>query len=209
LTKHITAGDFAHMNIDANSNPLQVFESWMKEAHNHSGIQYPTAMALATLGKDGELHNRVVLCKSWGEEGFTFFTNYDSRKGQDLAANARTSAVFYWDPLFRQVKISGTVEKTTRKASEDYWRTRPRESQVSQYVSRQSEEVVSREALEKAWTEADVAFKDREVPCPENWGGYLIQPTRIEFWIGRPGRLHDRYEFEKRGGNWTFRQLYP
>lgn len=197
------------MDINERSNPLQIFETWMKEAHAHSGIQYPTAMALATLGRDGELHNRVVLCKSWGEDGFTFFTNYDSRKGQDLAANARTSAVFYWDPSFRQVKISGAVEKTSRKVSEDYWRTRPRDSQISQYVSRQSQEVASRTNLEEEWAKADLEFKNREVPCPANWGGYLIKPNRIEFWIGRPGRLHDRYEFEKSGSTWTFRRLYP
>lgn len=197
------------MDIHANSNPLQIFETWMKEAQGHSGIQYPTAMALATISQNGELHNRVVLCKSWDESGFTFYTNYDSRKGQDLAANPKASAVFYWDPFFRQVKISGAVEKTDRKVSEDYWRTRPRESQISQYVSHQSQEVPSREDLEAAWSKADLLFKDREIPCPENWGGYLIHPHRLEFWIGRPGRLHDRYEFEKQGKTWTFRRLYP
>lgn len=197
------------MEINAQSKPIEIFESWMKEAKATSGIKEATAMALATLGPNSELHNRVVLCKDWSETGFTFFTNYESRKGLDLAAHSVAAAVFYWDPLFRQIKISGTVEKTPRKVSEDYWRTRPRESQLSQLVSQQSREVSSRDALEQAWETAEKEYSGREIPCPLNWGGYLIVPKLIEFWVGRPGRLHDRYQFEKTVSTWTFRRLYP
>lgn len=197
------------MELNAQSKPIEIFEAWMKDAKSNPGIKEATAMALATLGPTGELHNRVVLCKDWSEAGFTFFTNYESRKGLDLAAHPGAAAVFYWDPLFKQIKISGTVQKTSRQVSEDYWKTRPRESQLSQLVSQQSREVSGRDELERAWNQAEVEFSGREIPCPSNWGGYLLIPKLIEFWIGRPGRLHDRYQFEKSVSTWTFRRLYP
>ncbi len=197
------------MDINAKTDPLSLFQSWINEAKAHPGIKEPTAMAISTLGSDEELNNRVVLCKDWDDRGFTFFTNYDSRKGRDLQAHPTVSAVFYWDPLFRQIKISGKAEKSGRQVSEKYWRSRPRESQISQYISRQSQELVSRDALQEAWNKAELQFKDREVPCPDHWGGYLIKPKRIEFWMGRPGRLHERFEFQKTDSSWTFRLLYP
>lgn len=197
------------MNIGAKSNPLGIFEEWMTEAKANKAIREPTAMALATSGSDGELGVRVVLCKGWSEKGFTFYTNYHSRKGLDLAKNPNAAAVFYWDPMFRQVKIEGTVEKTSRAESEAYWNSRPRESQLSQFISRQSEEIDSREQLEKAWEEADKRFQNQTIPCPAHWGGYVIKPSSIEFWIGRPGRLHDRFSFEKDAAGWTFRRLCP
>lgn len=197
------------MDINASSQPLKLFNEWMIEAKANPAIKEANAMALATIDREGELHNRVVLCKYWSEDGFTFFTNYDSRKGKDLADHPKASAVFYWDPLFRQFKISGTVEKTSRKISEDYWRSRPRDSQISQWISRQSQPIASRDLLQKAWMDAEKQFAGTDIPCPEHWGGYLIRPKRIEFWIGRPGRLHERFEFEKTGSTWTFRILYP
>lgn len=197
------------MGINAQSDPLTVFEEWMKEAKAEKAIREPTAMALATSGKSGELGVRVVLCKDWSEKGFVFFTNYHSRKGLDLARNSAAAAVFYWDPLFRQVKIEGEVEKTSRAESDAYWNSRPRDSQLSQFVSRQSEVITSRENLEKAWAEADKRFQGLTIPCPIHWGGYVIKPRSIEFWIGRPGRLHDRFSFEKDAVGWTFRRLSP
>lgn len=165
-------------------------------------------MSLATT--DGkELHSRIVLCRGWGEEGFTFYTNYNSRKGVDLAANPEASAVFYWDPVFRQVCISGKVTKTARADSEKYWNARERDSQISQYVSHQSQEVKSREELEQNWTKAEQEFAGKAIPCPAHWGGYVLVPRKIEFWIGRPGRLHDRYEFQRQKTSWSFRRLYP
>lgn len=197
------------MEITARSNPIDIFNHWMDEARAHSGIREPIAMALATEDSEGRLHNRVVLCKSWSENGFTFFTNYLSAKGRDLAHRPFAGAVFYWDPLVRQVRISGPVEKVSRQESEEYWRSRPRDSQLSQYISRQSEEVSSREELERLKALAATEFEGREVPCPEHWGGYLLLPESMEFWIGQPGRLHDRFQFQKSRNAWTFRRLYP
>ncbi|MGZ3723903.1 MAG: pyridoxamine 5'-phosphate oxidase [Bdellovibrionales bacterium] len=196
------------MNIGPDSKPLDIFSSWMAEMKKHPGIKEASAMSLAT--SDGnELHSRIVLCRGWSEEGFTFFTNYQSRKGLDLAQDAQASAVFYWDPVFRQVCISGTVSKTSREVSEKYWNARARESQLSQYISHQSQAVASREELQAAWTKADQEFSGKSIPCPAHWGGYVLAPKRIEFWIGQPGRLHDRFEFEKTERVWTFRRLYP
>lgn len=166
-------------------------------------------MAIGTVNAAGEVRTRVVLCKDWSSDGFTFFTNYSSRKGRDLADHPRLGAVFYWDPMARQILISGHVQRVPRSESEAYWRTRPRESQISGYLSKQSEPVDSRKTLEDLWQKTEIEFKDREIPCPENWGGYRIVPDRIEFWLGQPGRLHDRYLFEKSHGGWTFCRLYP
>lgn len=198
------------MNIGPDSKPLTIFSAWMAEAKADSRIREAGAMSVATVSAvAGQLHARVVLCKSWSEEGFTFFTNYNSLKGHDLEEDPRMAAVFYWDPLARQVCISGRVKKTSHAESEAYWKTRPRESQLSQHISRQSQEVPSREFLETAWARAEKEFAGREIPCPAHWGGYLLQPERIEFWVGQPGRLHDRYLFEKSAANWTFRRLCP
>ncbi|HMN68642.1 MAG TPA: pyridoxamine 5'-phosphate oxidase [Bdellovibrionales bacterium] len=172
-------------------------------------MREPTAMAIATVSGEGDVHQRVVLCKSWSEDGFVFYSNYNSRKGRDLGANPHIGAVFYWDPMFRQVKITGVAEKTSRADSEAYWASRPRASQLSQYVSRQSEPCESREALERAWREAETRFHGHQIPCPEHWGGYLLRTQQIEFWMGRENRLHDAYSFEKAAAGWTFRRLYP
>lgn len=194
--------------IGPKSNPLEVFSEWMNLAQTQS-IREPTAMSVASASPTGELHARIVLCKKWSEEGFVFYTNYDSRKGHDIALNPQVNLLFYWDPLFRQIKISGTAEKGSREDSVAYWRSRPRESQLSQYISRQSQPISSRKELEDLWKKAESRFAGQEVPCPEHWGGYLVRPQKIEFWIGRPNRLHDTFEFEKTNSHWTFRRLSP
>jgi len=196
------------LTLGPESQPIEIFKAWMAEAKQNPQIREATAMSLATTS-GSDLHARIVLCKDWSEEGFTFFTNYLSRKGLDLGQNAHAAAVFYWDPLFRQVNISGTVAKTSRQISENYWNSRARESQLSQYISQQSKPVDSRASLEGAWTRAEAEFKGKSIPCPAHWGGYLLTPQRIEFWVGQPGRLHDRYEYEKVNNRWTFRRLYP
>ena len=208
LTKHAEPSDDWIMEIGANSQPMTIFSAWMEEAKAHPGIKEPSAMSVATVGA-GDLHSRVVLCRAWSDAGFMFFTNYNSVKGQDLARDPRVAAVFYWDPMFRQVCISGRAKKTSRADSQTYWKARPRDNQLSQFISRQSETVASREDLEAAWTKANKDFAGREVPCPEHWGGYLIEPSKIEFWVGHTGRLHDRYQFEKSASAWTFRRLCP
>jgi pyridoxamine 5'-phosphate oxidase len=197
------------MEITSKSKPHELFEAWMKEAKTVSGLREPTAMVLSTLASNGELHSRVVLCKSWSEEGFVFYTNYQSLKGKDLENSSQAAAIFYWDPMFRQVKISGEVVKTSRQQSEAYWNSREKGSQLSQYISHQSQEVKSREELEKLWREAEAEFQNKPIPCPPHWGGYILRPRLIEFWIGRENRLHDCYQFEKQGATWTFRRLFP
>ena len=197
------------MEINAHSQPLTVFAAWMKEAQAHPHIREATAMALATSDAGGAIHNRIVLCKSWSDSGLHFYTNYLSQKGRELASHPMAGAVFYWDPLARQIRVSGPVTKLSRAVSQEYWRSRPRESQLSQYVSKQSESLSSREELQLLWRQAELEFAGREIPCPEHWGGYSLEIKTLEFWLGQPGRLHDRYQFEKTGKAWTFRRLYP
>ncbi len=197
------------MDIGPKSQPLQIFTTWMNEAKQVPAICEATSMTLATINPEGKLHARVVLCKSWSDTGFTFFTNYSSRKGLDLQHSPEAAGIFFWDPLFRQVKLSGRVSKVSRQESEEYWRSRPRDSQLSQYASQQSKEVGSREELERVWLATEQKFSGQNVPCPETWGGYLLVPETIEFWLGRPNRFHDRFEFQKSGNHWTFRRLYP
>ncbi|MBX3022988.1 MAG: pyridoxamine 5'-phosphate oxidase [Bdellovibrionales bacterium] len=208
MTKHVVASDDLAMQIGPDSNPIAIFDEWMKEVHL-LGLKEPNAMTLATSSPSGEIHARTVLCKSWSEDGLIFFTNYNSQKGHDLAANPYAAAVFFWDALSRQVKVDGTVEKTSRQVSEEYWRSRARESQLSQFVSQQSQPAPSREDLEKLRSEAEAKFHGQEIPCPAHWGGYLLRPKAIEFWLGRPGRLHDRHQFVKSTQHWTYRRLYP
>lgn len=195
--------------IGPDSHPLEIFEEWMRLAKSTPAIREATAMNVATVDEKGGVHSRVVLCKKWTEEGFYFYTNYDSRKGRQLAAHPQAGLLFYFDPLFLQIKISGAVEKTSRADSEEYWNTRPRASQLSQYVSRQSEPVASRLELDRAWADAEKKLAGQPILCPANWGGYLVRPKTIEFWIGRPNRLHDTFEFEKGSTGWTFRRLCP
>jgi pyridoxamine 5'-phosphate oxidase len=197
------------MEITAESNPIAVFEAWLKEAAATGKVREPTAMALATLASDGAIHNRIVLCKEFSAAGLTFFTNYCSPKGVELAAHPKAGAVFYWDPLHRQVRVSGSVHKLSVEESRAYWQTRPRDSQLSQLISEQSSELKSRDDLERKWQHAESEYEGREIPCPSHWGGYRMEPETIEFWIGRPGRLHDRFQFEKSQKVWTFRRLYP
>jgi pyridoxamine 5'-phosphate oxidase len=198
------------MEISASHDPLVLLQEWIQQARSNSHIKEPTAMTLATQASDGTLNARVVLCKQISAQGLVFFTNYESRKGTDLAHHSQVAVVFYWDPLFKQVKISGRVAKTSREVSEKYWATRPRESQISQSISRQSQPAPSAEVLHHEWEQAEHRLAgDQPIPCPAHWGGYQIHVERIEFWIGRPGRWHDRYEFTGDHDHWTFRRLYP
>ncbi len=197
------------MEIGPKSQPLQIFDAWMSEARQNTAIREATAMSFSTLGGDGHLHGRIVLCKEWSDAGFVFYSNYDSKKGLDLQHSPEAAAVFYWDPMARQVNISGTVSRTSREVSEKYWNSRPRDSQLSQFTSQQSREIASREDLERAWLATEQKFAGQNIPCPAHWGGYVLIPDRIEFWTGRPNRLHDRQEFQKSENHWTFRRLYP
>lgn len=194
-----------------NSNsPIEIFADWLANTKADTRIKEPTAMTLSTYEPNtGDIHSRVVLLKEFSEQGFTFFTNYDSQKGMDLAAHNKATLHFYWDPQFKQIKIQGIVTKTSRSVSESYWNSRARDSQLSQWISAQSKPVSIREDLEKKVLEAKKQFDGKDIPCPEHWGGYLLTPTSYEFWIGQPNRLHDRFLFKKLDKTWTIERLYP
>lgn len=190
-------------------NPLKLFQRWLDDA-KATGMHLPEAMTLATATPDGRPSARLVLLKQADERGFVFFTNYQSRKARELDSNAPAALVFYWPQLERQVRVEGKVERTTAEESDAYFKTRPRESQIGAAASPQSEVIASREALQRKAAELEKVYEGREIDRPAHWGGYRLQPERIEFWKGRPGRLHDRISYERRGdGSWTISRLAP
>lgn len=166
-------------------------------------------MTLATAGKDGQPRARIVLLKSFDESGFVFFTNYHSRKGNELADNARACLLFYWAPVWRQVRIEGTVEKVSEAESDEYFHSRPLGSKLGAWASNQSEAVTSRKELDERFEEFSLRFSDN-VPRPPHWGGYRVKPAVIEFWQGRENRLHDRLVYTRRSdGGWHIERLAP
>lgn len=191
-------------------NPIRQFERWFADA-KATGMseQDAVSMTLATADKDGRPSARIVLMKSFEEQGFVFYTNYDSRKGQDLAENARACLLFYWSPLWRQVRIEGAVEKVSEAESEEYFHSRPLGSKLGAWASDQSQPVESREQLEKQFEESNSKFADN-VPRPPQWGGYRLRPDVIEFWQGRENRLHDRLQYTlQKDGGWLIERLAP
>jgi len=194
--------------VDA--NPIRQFAIWFKEA-SASGMseQDATSMTLATAGKDGQPCARIVLLKSFDDSGFVFFTNYQSRKGSELADNARACLLFYWAPLWRQVRIEGRVEKVSEAESEEYFHSRPLGSKIGAWASNQSQRVTSRNELDERFEEISLKFADK-VPRPPHWGGYRLDPRVIEFWQGRENRLHDRLVYTRQNdGNWHVERLAP
>lgn len=191
-------------------NPIRQFALWFKEA-GESGMseQDATSMTLATADKDGRPCARIVLLKSFDESGFVFFTNYNSRKGSELADNARACLLFYWAPLWRQVRIEGRVEKVSAAESEEYFHSRPLGSKIGAWASNQSQRVTSRNELDERFEEFNLKFADN-VPRPPHWGGYRVRPQVIEFWQGRENRLHDRLVYTQQNeGNWRIERLAP
>lgn len=191
----------------AGQDPFALFADWMQAAIG-AGIEEPNGMTLATASADGTPSARVVLLRGFDPRGFTFFTNYESAKGRDLLANPRAALTFWWQPLERQVRIAGTVERISRAETEAYFHSRPRGHQLSAWASPQSSRVAGRAELEARAGEVETLFPG-EVPLPDYWGGYRVTPLRMEFWQGRENRLHDRFLFEKQNGGWTVTRLAP
>lgn len=192
----------------AGDDPLALFHRWFQEAID-AGIYLPESTALGTATPDGKPSVRLVLLKSYDERGFVFFTNYESRKANELEVNPEATLVFHWAILQRQIRLEGTVEKISHRESEAYFHTRHRGSQIGAWASRQSEPMGSRDELETRVKEYEKKFKGREVPLPPFWGGYRLQPRSMEFWQGRANRLHDRIKFHREDGRWVRLRLYP
>lgn len=200
------------------SNPIRELRHWLDTALN-AGIFQANAMVLATASRHGHPSTRTVLLKEIKKNGPVFFTNYESRKGKELNKNPYAAATIYWKELGVQINLEGPVKKISRAASVKYFNQRPRGSQISAYLSRQSTEVSSREFLEEEFGYYLQIFREKnKIPCPSNWGGYLLMPDRIEFWYARENRLHDRFLFLKESGNsqrikkiqkWKMVRLYP
>ena len=192
----------------APAEPYALFNAWLQDALKHH-LPEPNAMTLATLGQDGGPSARTVLLKGFDEQGFHFFTNYDSRKGHEIAADARASAVFLWTQRHHQVSIRGTITKLPRGEAESYFAARPRGHQIGAWVSEQSRVIPGREWLEQRQIEMEQRFADQDISCPPHWGGYALEPTEIEFWQGRVSRLHDRLRYTKTDSGWTLERLSP
>ena len=190
------------------NNPIEAFKGWLREAAELPSIIEANAMVLSTLGADEALQSRSVLLKDVTDSGFTFFTNYNSRKAKAIAKNPKVALLFPWYPMERQVSITGIAVKVSEKESADYFATRPRESQLGAWASAQSDPLDSRKTLEERFQELEKKYPN-EVPKPPHWGGFLIRPISFEFWQGRYSRLHDRFLYTKNNSNWEITRLNP
>ena len=193
---------------DVDADPVVQFGRWFEQAEQE-GLLEPHAMTLATATPDGRPSARMVLLRGFDQRGFCFYTNYQSRKGDELAANPRAALVFWWDKLERQVRIEGRVERTSRAESEAYFSSRPPGSQLSAAASPQSRVIDGRATLERRVTELATGQRDGQVPLPEFWGGYRLAHEVVEFWQGRPNRLHDRLRYRRAGSGWKLERLAP
>lgn len=190
-------------------DPLKQFKSWFQNAKDSNTLDEVNTMTLTTVGVDGFPKGRIVLLKEFGTEGFTFYTNYNSDKGIAIAHSNKVSISFFWPALEQQVIIQGIAQKTTDENSTQYFHSRPKGSQLGATVSQQSHPVANREVLENQLKQLEVAYKNKEVPRPKNWGGYVIKPVAFEFWQGRPNRLHDRIHYTLENEKWVITRLQP
>ena len=193
---------------DLLESPFDQFEKWFSEALK-SKVDEPNAMSLATISPEGNPRTRIVLVKDFSNDGLIFYTNYESAKAKGMEVNKAVSVNFVWHPLQRQINIQGFTEKVDRKVSELYFHSRPRGSQLGALVSPQSKVIASRKVLEDRLAELDAQYKNEPIPLPKNWGGIRIVPTRFEFWQGRDNRLHDRFEYIFKNGQWSTQRLAP
>lgn len=194
---------------DVYDDPIKQFENWWKDAIN-AGIEEPNAMTLATCNAAGKPSARIVLLKGIKENHFIFYTNYESRKAHEIAENSYAALVFFWKEVERQIRIEGKVKKISAKESDDYFSMRPRESQLGAWSSPQSTVIESADLLQENMKKYYDLFNEQEVPRPHFWGGYSVEPSRIEFWQGKPGRLHDRLQYSLNENNsWMIERLAP
>nr|WP_068889327.1 pyridoxamine 5'-phosphate oxidase [Pedobacter panaciterrae] len=193
---------------DVDSNPILQFKKWFQDAVS-SQLYEPNVMTLATSDRFGKPTARIVLLKGIDEDGFVFYTNYESKKGQDIVENPQAALVFFWPELERQVRIEGMVSKVDAQASSDYFHSRPIGSQIGAAASPQSKVIIDRESLERKVEQLTTQYADQEIPRPLHWGGYLVEPTHLEFWQGRPSRLHDRIVYDLVEGSWIINRLAP
>ena len=192
-----------------NPNPIKQFEEWFQAAID-AKLPLPEAMSLATVNREGKPSARMVLLKHVDQSGFVFFTNYRSSKAKELETNANAALVFFWPQLERQVRVEGTVTKTSAEESQEYFASRPRGSQIGAWASPQSQVIATRAELEQRQAELEELYRGREVEWPEHWGGFCLRPDRIEFWKGRSDRLHDRLLYERQPDeSWSIKRLAP
>jgi len=190
-------------------DPIELFSTWMEQARDSEVLSDPTAMSVATVDADGQPFQRIVLLKRFDKGGFVFFTNLASRKSQQIAINSKVSLLFPWHALERQVAITGEAEPLSTAEVMKYFITRPKDSQIAAWVSKQSSKISARQALESKFAEMKAKFSQGEVPLPKFWGGYVVKPSSIEFWQGGEHRLHDRFLYSKEHSGWDITRLAP
>lgn len=191
-------------------NPMQLFQTWFYEVEQSGGLDEPNAMTVSTIGLDGYPKNRIVLLKKYNHEGFIFYTNYDSEKGKAIMANPNVCLSFFWPNLERQIIVKGKAEKIPDNLSDGYFESRPEGSRLGAIVSDQSSVIDSRDVLEAKLKQLEKQYEGREINRPKNWGGYIVKPVSIEFWQGRPNRLHDRIRYSLLSNlDWKIERLAP